>query len=85
MLTGTSPKVRNQDGQNDDQSDDQQWTIVPRPEANIEENPSSRGASSHFDITLGRGNWKFTVFSWDMSVREHAGEIPHHDIQERLK
>ncbi|KAI4862336.1 hypothetical protein F4820DRAFT_430866 [Hypoxylon rubiginosum] len=54
------PKARNQD---DGQSDDQEWAIVPHPDANIEEEPPSRGASCHFDITLGWGKRKFTLLS----------------------
>ncbi|KAI1774330.1 hypothetical protein F4818DRAFT_79882 [Hypoxylon cercidicola] len=78
--TRTSPKLRNENGHNDDRND---WAVVPHPEANTGENPPSRGASSHFDITLGWGKWKFTVFSWDASVRKQAGENPQRRIQER--
>ncbi|KAI1408763.1 hypothetical protein F5Y13DRAFT_105109 [Hypoxylon sp. FL1857] len=66
----------------DDQNDDQQWTVVSHPEASIE-SPPSQGTSSHFDITLGWGSRKFTVFSWDMSIRKEAGEPPQRDMQER--
>ncbi|KAI1082108.1 hypothetical protein F5B20DRAFT_578876 [Whalleya microplaca] len=81
--TRSSPIVRNQYSQSDGQRNDQEWTVVPHPEANVEENAPSSGISSHFDITLGWGKWKTTIFSWDLNIRKQAGEPPQRNIQER--
>ncbi|KAI1152316.1 hypothetical protein F4825DRAFT_450624 [Nemania diffusa] len=60
----------------DTQSDDQQWAIVPRPGDDSGDGSHNQEASSHFDITLGWGRYKVTVFSWDMSIRRQANDCP---------
>lgn len=53
--------------------DGQQWEVVANPGADDDETDSAgRGVSSHFDVKLGWGRWRFTLFSWDMNVRKSA-------------
>ncbi|KAI5925222.1 hypothetical protein F4810DRAFT_709025 [Camillea tinctor] len=67
----TSSTTRNKKDQADSQNFDHQWAIVSRPQENGGNDPPDRvGCSSHFDITLGWGDWKHTLFSWDPNVRK---------------
>lgn len=49
--------------------DDKDWVIVGPEDAREEERLPARGCSTsgHFDLTLGRGQWKHTLFSVDWS------------------
>ena len=60
-------------GHDEDKRDDQQWEVVVSPEADKGIDSSAGGFSSHFDLQLGWGRWKFTVFSWDLIVSKPAG------------
>ncbi|KAK0657909.1 hypothetical protein B0T16DRAFT_402714 [Cercophora newfieldiana] len=59
------------------QNDAQQWEVVETPatnpdpgrESDSETNVQGHKVSSHFDIKLGWGKYKFTLFSWDMNVK----------------
>ncbi|KAI1755920.1 hypothetical protein F4782DRAFT_487659 [Xylaria castorea] len=44
-------------------SDDDQWAIVQNTTNSSGED--SRGNSTHFDITIGWGRWKHTIFSYN--------------------
>lgn len=55
-------------GHDDSETDGQQWDVVSNPEADNETDSPARSMSSHFDFTLGWGQWKHTLFSWDMNV-----------------
>ncbi|KAH8808616.1 hypothetical protein F5884DRAFT_378240 [Xylogone sp. PMI_703] len=50
------------------QTDDQSWVIIEDHEAEKETGPVDTGFSSHFDLKLGWGKRKLTVFSWDIKV-----------------
>ncbi|KAI0441566.1 hypothetical protein F4803DRAFT_522630 [Xylaria telfairii] len=54
-------------------NEDQDWEVVQPVEPDTEENVPDQEVSSHFDITLGWGRRKFTIFSWDVNIRKHAG------------
>ncbi|XXH01377.1 hypothetical protein Hte_007737 [Hypoxylon texense] len=66
-----SPRASSLD---DDQGDDQQWAVVTHPDADTDKGPPGQGASSHFDVTLGWGKWKFTLFSLDVSIKKRTGQ-----------
>ncbi|KAF2807077.1 uncharacterized protein BDZ99DRAFT_422483 [Mytilinidion resinicola] len=59
-------------GQDDGKTDGQEWAVVNKPQD--EPNTlSGGGVSSHFDLQLGWGRYKFTLFSWDLNVKkEHT-------------
>ncbi|KAI0453702.1 hypothetical protein F5B21DRAFT_478221 [Xylaria acuta] len=70
-FSGDSPKARSQaHGQNEDED----WAVIQHPEAETGENPPDLEVASHFDITLGWGRYKLTLFSCDMNVRKYAGD-----------
>ncbi|KAK2758622.1 hypothetical protein FQN54_003312 [Arachnomyces sp. PD_36] len=52
----------------DGKDDGQEWDVVTNPEADDETDLPAKRMSSHFDVQLGWGQWKFTLFSWDMNV-----------------
>jgi len=52
-------------GQDENNNAGHLWEVVESPNSD-ETTPD--GFSSHFDITLGWGKWKFTLFSWDMKI-----------------
>ncbi|KAI8955329.1 hypothetical protein F4801DRAFT_324320 [Xylaria longipes] len=54
------------------ENEDQDWEVVQHPGSETGENPFSSGCSCHFDMKLGWGRKKFTVFSWDMSVSKNV-------------
>lgn len=56
-------------------SDNQQWEILTHPQEHSQTDPHSQEMSSHFDVQLGWGAWKFTLFSWDMKVKHDRGTI----------
>ncbi|KAK1833482.1 hypothetical protein QBC39DRAFT_329081 [Podospora conica] len=62
------------------QNDGQQWEVVakpasdPDPVAEPETNVHTQTASSHFNITLGWGRYKFTLLSWDANVKKERKE-----------
>lgn len=54
--------------QDEDKVGEQEWTVVTSPES--ERDTHSGGVSSHFDIQLGWGTWRFTLFSWDLNIKK---------------
>lgn len=46
----------------DDQSNDEEWTIVPHPNADM------RGVSSEVDLRIGWGKWRYSLLSWAVRV-----------------
>ncbi|KAI1757886.1 hypothetical protein F4782DRAFT_475549 [Xylaria castorea] len=65
-LANAPPKALNQaHGKNEDQD----WEMVQQLEAGTGENPLDQEFASHFDLTLGWGRYKLTIFSCDMSFR----------------
>ncbi|GAD95562.1 hypothetical protein PTT_15517 [Paecilomyces variotii No. 5] len=70
--TRSSPMIHDQDEQIDSKNDDQQWAVVSHPDVDDEEDRPKPRFSSHFDITLGWGKWKTTIFSLDVSVGKGA-------------
>ncbi|KAF2498556.1 hypothetical protein BU16DRAFT_615586 [Lophium mytilinum] len=69
LRSDSLPQPQNQ---HDDKTDDQDWAVIDSPpdESNTH---SGGGFSSHFDLQLGWGRWKFTLLSWDLNVRkEHT-------------
>jgi len=57
------------DGKNDGKNDDQEWAVVNSPRDETNEH-ICEGMSSHFDLQLGWGKWKWTVFSWDVNIKK---------------
>lgn len=53
------------------EGDGEDWEVVTAPQANEEPASSRKSVSSHFDIRLGWGKWKFTLFSWDIEVNSY--------------
>lgn len=59
--------------QDDNKVDREDWIVVDSPR----DEPYTCGEeiSSQFSLHLGRGSWRFTLFSWDLSIRsEHTHE-----------
>lgn len=65
-------------------SESQEWEIVTRPEAPTQ-TPYSHGRrmSSHFDLQLGWGTWKFKLFSWDVDFRRYQESGGTSEAEER--
>lgn len=59
MLAETSPAPCDNA---DDQSNDEEWTIVPHPNADM------RGVSSEVDLRIGWGKWRYSLLSWAVRV-----------------
>jgi hypothetical protein len=71
-ITALSKPSSQARGQDEGKSDDQQWEILGDSEADTATDPPPGGISSHFDLHLGWGDWKFTVFSWDLKITPSA-------------
>ncbi|KAH7111814.1 hypothetical protein B0J11DRAFT_410751, partial [Dendryphion nanum] len=59
--------------QNGSKTDAPGWTIIDKPSENNEADNChghGPGIETSFSLQLGWGNWRFTVFSWEMSIRK---------------
>ncbi|KAJ0168413.1 hypothetical protein CTA2_6416 [Colletotrichum tanaceti] len=54
--------------------DDEGWEVVAKPGG--EQEPHGTGFSSSFDLQLGWGSWRISVFSWDVNVRRENTHPP---------
>lgn len=54
--------------QDDDKVGGKEWTVVSNPKD--ETDTCIGGMSSHFEVQLGWGTWKFTLFSWDLKIKK---------------
>ncbi|KND93260.1 hypothetical protein TOPH_02399, partial [Tolypocladium ophioglossoides CBS 100239] len=70
----SSPPAASKD---DGKTDSQEWEVVTSAEANNETNTHTKRTSTHFDIQLGFGRWKWTLFSWDTSTESSACRGTH--------
>ncbi|KAF2129356.1 hypothetical protein P153DRAFT_366753 [Dothidotthia symphoricarpi CBS 119687] len=71
MRTGVnaSPsEISTEPDQHDSKTDLEEWTVINSPE----DEPATGESimSSHFDLQLGWGKWKFNVFSWDLNIKK---------------
>lgn len=56
----------------DDKSDDVEWEVITKEDADeTKTNSCPRRMSSHFDIRLGYGERKITLFSMDVDIEKH--------------
>ncbi|KAI1345711.1 hypothetical protein F5Y01DRAFT_299761 [Xylaria sp. FL0043] len=81
---GNDDKAKNS-GQ--DKDDTQEWVLVDGPlrwelvespdEGEQNTSETTRRWESHFDFSIGRGRWKYTLFGWDIKV-EKTREVRWH-------
>lgn len=68
----------------DDQTGDEEWEVIGDNEANDDEHPSSHDHTrrGHFELNLGWGRWKHTLFWMDWSYTRKCARKPVRDDTE---
>ncbi|KAI1295122.1 hypothetical protein F5Y03DRAFT_399379 [Xylaria venustula] len=51
-----------------DNDDEQQWELVNIPDENEGADSYTTCFEHYFEFNIGRGWWKFTLFSWDVKI-----------------
>ncbi|KAI0972966.1 hypothetical protein F4678DRAFT_459820 [Xylaria arbuscula] len=51
-----------------------EWELVNTPDESEGVDSSTNCFEHHCEWTIGRGQWKFTLFSWDIKIRRPQSE-----------
>ncbi|KAK5993496.1 hypothetical protein PT974_06928 [Cladobotryum mycophilum] len=78
-----SQAARKDGDKDDNKTDSREWEVVTNDEANYETHTHTKRTSTHFDIKVGFGTWKWTLFRWDSSRETSIRPGAHQQEQKR--